>query len=544
MLFLQREFLVVVLMTLMMPNHGTTRLSGQREMVQEYVNHAVFHSSGFSGARHHASNPASCIPCLLRDLYLRVKRILMCCSSWHADVSFQQCQLIPCGKAANYSEGIFSTTVTLRVPKSFTINVTILEVSSEWDADNCAFTASLRLLTNDLSFPLYFQDSIPICGKSPVQTFYFTSHRLPVLWESPQPQPKNPFFRLSYQAVYPDYVYHNNPTFYNLCISGLRKCPNIPSLSQSELFHLMSWGEKRVYIWYTTGSVLDTPVMQIRDFRCYSINDVRKNEMAGRLSLYDAPFSPRDPNYHGVPIAPLTSFLCSVEGLPEKYTPSVGELTIVIAVEEQIQFRLKAKVTYVRTKCPSTFCSITSAEILPFIWRSFTISPATFTTQKRLLLRPQSSHWSHLVVSELSAEFEGFTHLLCASGGIYIYEVGRYISLIGQICSSLVARAWTGAIQDENGNVRLYLNRRSLLFVVKSYQGRSKGGLSGRALVSDGCVGVVQPPPYYHKKKHNILHRSKENVLFNNIFTVMALDLGSLIHLNCLFTNPSCLMGN
>ncbi len=490
-------------MVLMLPSHGATRLSGQHEMVETYVNHAVFHSSGFSSARYHASNPSLCIPCLLRNLYHRVNRILMCCSSWHEGVIFKPCQLIPCGKAANYSEGVFRTNFTLQVPESFTINVTILEVLSEWDDNDCMFTASVRLLKDgDRSFPAYPHETIPICGKSPVQIFYFTSHRLPVSWESPQGQPRNPFFQLSYQAVYPANVEHNNPTSYRLCISGLRKCSNIPSLSQSELFHLMSWGEKRVYIWHTAGSVLESPVMQIRQFRC--INDVAvhgKNEMAGQLSLYDAPFSPRDPFYHGVPIAPLTSFLCSNNGSHERYRSSVGELTIVIDIEEPIQFHLKSKVKYFRTKCPGKFCNITSLEILPFTWRSFMISPATFTTQKRLLLHPTSSHGSYLVISDLSVEFEGFTHLLCASGGIYIYEVGRYVSLVGQICSSLAARAWTGAIQDDSGNIQLNLNRRSLLFVVKSYQGMSKGGLSGKALVSDGCAGVVRPPPHYREKK-------------------------------------------
>ncbi len=163
-------------------------------MVEKYVNHAVFHINGFSGARYRKPSPAPCIPCLLGDLY-RIHRvngilIIMCCSSWHVDASFQQCALLACGKLSLLSEGRFQKMfILLEVPPSLTINVTIFEVSSEWDDNDCMFTASLRLLTNGLTFPAYYPYSIPICGKSvrsPRQTFYFANHRLSVLWKSPE----------------------------------------------------------------------------------------------------------------------------------------------------------------------------------------------------------------------------------------------------------------------------------------------------------------------------------------------------------------------
>ncbi len=64
-------------------------------------------------------------------------------------------------------------------------------------------------------------------------------------------------------------------------------------------------------------------------------------------------------NYHGVAISPVTSFLLFGHVLPERYTSSVcGFTLVIIAIKEQIEFRLAAKVTYFKTPCPGKFYNI------------------------------------------------------------------------------------------------------------------------------------------------------------------------------------------
>ncbi len=72
MVCLQQNDFIAMLVSLSLLNYGTSGLSGQSEMVEKYVNRAVFHINGFSGARCHKLSPVPCIPCLLGDLYLRV----------------------------------------------------------------------------------------------------------------------------------------------------------------------------------------------------------------------------------------------------------------------------------------------------------------------------------------------------------------------------------------------------------------------------------------------------------------------------------------
>ena len=478
---------------------GKTR-GEQRWMVEQYVNHAVDRYHGFDGTGSFRG-PTPSMSGLFRDLYYRVDKIHLCCSSRHAAVppyvSFEICTLAPCGTLSTLSEGIFRMRWELRVPIPFFINITVLGVSSEWDGNGCVFAPFLRLPTRRRpSFIEYSPDSILICGKSPLQTFYSPNYMQPVIWQCPRSYREQSYFLLSYQAFSPGYVQYSHTDSYELWSDDLRSCSENTVQSGADLIRLILQSERDIYAWYSAGSVLMTPVLKIRHFRCINERD-RDEGNLGQLIVYDAPFLPRDPIYNGVDISPKISFQCSHTALSETHTSSVGDMTLLVIINKPIEFVLEANLTYVYVKCPGIFCSMTSLKIFPSRFTRFAVPALSLTTQQRLVLEPQLTNRSGLVISDLTVQFEGFTHLLCAMGGIYIYELAQAPSLIGQICSSLASKTWTGAVRQADGDIRLYLNHKSLLFVVKSYKGLTKGRISGRATLSDTCMGIVHSPPSF-----------------------------------------------
>ncbi len=496
------------------PEKATER---QKDMIKQYIN-AAFIPRLVTEREVYRLFIKGSMSSILGDLYQRVTNIVRCCSSQPANLLKEQaenfCKLVPCGKLVVISTGIFHREWTVRVPQHLSINVTVLEVSSQWKGFFCLFSASLRFPKHGRNNPV--TDRSPstteghICGKSPAQVFFLRNNEQRIIWESTEEIRNKVSFSLSYQAVARDYVQiHPVNATTKLCVyQSLANCHNYQRLRESDLSLFKSLGDTAIYAWFITGSILKIPIIEIHLFNCMTSGPApaQFSTRLASLTLYDVPLFPRDPANMIMKPFMKALHLCSRKPFAQVYTSSVGDFTLLAAVQRSTSIVLIATVTLLSalSKC-SKFCNKTVIEVSQYEAINFSML-SMGTSQQQMMLSPSSPHL-YLIISDLTVQFEGYSHFRCTVGGIYIYELTP-LRLIGKLCSPLAAKIWSGAVEQADGTVKLYLNKRKVLIIMKTYMGLSTALVSGTATLQDGCIGFVNPAQTIRRQTYS--YRSKD----------------------------------
>ncbi len=485
----------------------------QFDMIREYVSHALSPKLAIERSASNLSNGRT-IQLTLRALYERVDKIVRCCSPQYATFpkdDFDSCFLLPCGVMAGIANGYFHKKWKLSVPKGLAINTTVLEVSSKWGGDFCLFTPTLTLPKRSTYGHSYFGSSSrltkiqnQVCAKSLPEGFFQQTNEQWVIWESTGQIEEKASFLLSYQALFPGYVKQQADDFTRkLCTFQSRKsnCIAHQTIENTGLWPFRRWRDQETYVWFSTGLVWKIPRIKIITFKCLKSSTDSNSASTAYLTVYDAPLIPRDPAFAVMNTFPKSTQVCSNEPLEEIYKSSIGDLTLLVSVKRANNFAPKALLSLAR--CSAKFCKHVVRRIYPGMETIFSLSSLEMTSQHRLLLMP-SPGLSYLVISDLYINVEGYTHLLCTIGGIFIYHLNP-LSLIAQICSSFAANVWSGSVEQKDGTVKLYLNEKPVIFIIKSYSGMTSGSVSGVASLQDRCVGFVNPEknePHHFTPRH------------------------------------------
>ncbi len=472
----------------------------QHELISHYIDHAVTQGRHGLRAQERRNAPStSTMPSVICALQQRSRIILRRCLPQYRPTAVQQevfsSSLVPCGMVSVVSSGVSHLEWHLQTTDSTSINITVERVVSTWDSASCEFAPALHLY--DIGRP---HDTgrtsvldAQICGRSPKQLHYSASNKVKVTWRSILSYTEAAYFLLTYETVFPGYVGYNRDFTYQTCAPCSHTCPKNQILTQADLSLRIYKGIEHIYVWHVAGVILEEPIVSIKSFKC-TLHHRAIQEKPTKLTLYDTPLSPFDPYFLGVGGASLKHVLyCGDRPGQRKHRSSVGDFTLVLALNGHQKIDLSVEAVFPMSRCPGSSCSIANYQVRNgFNSTSFRLVSIASTSQKRVIFWPRPNRReSFLVIADLTIRFQGFTHVLCAMGGIFIYEL-KPLSLIAQVCSAWTADIWSGAIKQGDGTVRLHLGHRPVMLVIKTYKGSASAFVKGKISLGN-CLGVVNP---------------------------------------------------
>ncbi len=474
----------------------------QHTMIYGYVYGAISHSNqGLQALRRYTSSSIPTLTLVLHNLHQRTDTILRLCLPQYASPGQEEYHsfLVPCGMLFGIAVGPTPRKWELRTTSSSSLNITIRHVTSVWDKVSCDYFPNLRLTDSRRSHSARSPLDVTICGSSPQQTHFSASSNVMVSWQSRMFDVNKESFLLSYETVVPGYAKHYYPKI-KMCTACSENCTTAITL---QAFHLLMYkGNEYTYTWHSTGLVLTAPTLHINEFRC---TDTYGMDEKIRLTVYDAPISLLDSTFMEMdPSRVIQTLVCSDSILNESHKSSIGDLTLITTARTGYIIEFNVNVVYVPIPCNDTACSAVTHSL-------FWGSPKVFrllsqgTSQQRAIFWPRPGQKSlFITLEELQVNFQGFTHMPCSMGGLFLYYMQPF-HLIGQVCSDWTAEIWSRTLKRKDRTAGLYLGARPVMIVIKTYKGFTEGTIEGRVML-DNCLGVINPglrgnplpSPYYN----------------------------------------------
>ena len=443
----------------------------------------------------------------LHQMWFDTSGVLGACSRRHAcSCLHSQCgqshpndTIIPCGRIVQKSRGSLETVWEIRVPFGLRVNITLLHMTGHAYTRECLVTESLTL--TELSEKGAERKEHVVCGRSPIQNFYSTTRQVRVTWFSNTDHESEASFCLMYQAISPSHVIlldkadmkdmrpvevcRTDPT--RNCIYPrrlrLKLCElqnqTCDALRPSALFvHGHTW----VYTWSFSGHVLQTPTVEIKSFWCdFKLPLKNTNNAVNRLQVTDGPFFVRDPYFFSGMFAILGIQHCGQLLKQKNFTSSIGDITIQAIWNSWQKFVVKIKFSLLALPCPSLeFCSLEKREIST--QEPISIFSTNHSSQTRVLLSLNRKSDGFIELRDMAFHYDGLGHLLCATGGIFIFEL-EPMSLVTKICTLWTADIWSRSKKTQGVN-SLYFNDKPVLIVIKSYKDAGWGYIVGSVQIS------------------------------------------------------------
>ena len=134
-------------------------------------------------------------------LFLEINAVLHKCSTKYAcDCDQNKCvgSAIPCGSIFERSAGRVYSRSVIRVPKSFSINVTLLDFKSGIHAKQCIIEQ--LIIRHDE------KRLTEICGRRQLESYYFPTHNASVIWHNRLSYDEEASYCLIYEAISKDYA--------------------------------------------------------------------------------------------------------------------------------------------------------------------------------------------------------------------------------------------------------------------------------------------------------------------------------------------------
>ncbi len=492
----------------------------QHTMVCGYVYGAIAQGDhGLQALRRDTSISIPTLTLILYNLHQRTDTILRLCLPRYATLGQEEIHsfLVPCGMLYGVAVGPRDREWELRTVSSSSLNITFRHVAAIWDKMSCDLFPNLRITDSGRPHSTLPALNVTICGNSPQQTHISGSNKVNVLWLSRMFDVNKERFLLSYETVVPGYA-----NYYSLKIKVCNACSKV--CAGGEAFSpLLYKGTKYTYTWYITGGVLTAPTVHINKFACNKISEMDETI---RLTIYDAPLSLLDPTILETDPSRVKQALVCSEGISKQsHKSSIGDLTLISTMRNDYEVEFSARVVFARILCNDTACSAVTYNLsLESVeQKTFWLLSQGTSQQRALFLPPLRQESSFITFDELEVHFEGFTHMPCAMGGLFLYYL-QPLGLIEQVCSAWTARIWSGALKQEDGSTRLHLGHRAVMFVIKTYRGFTEGTIKGRVMLGN-CLGVINPgfrgkpvaSPYYNSSLMKFRHFSYRGRATTNV---------------------------
>ncbi len=471
----------------------------QHTMISSYVDGAI--SQGAQGLQALHRDTSTSIPTLalvFHNLHQRTDAILRVCLPQYASPGQEEFHsfLVPCGMLFGIAVGPTLREWELRTIRSSSLNITIRHVASIWDTVSCHYYPNLRITDEGQPHSILTASNVTICGNSPQQTYFSASSRVSVSWLSRIFDVNKESFLLSYETVVPGYANYYYPQ-----IELRTVCSEDCTIGEAS-FPFLYKGNAYMYTWYVAGLVLTAPTLHINEFRC---TETSETDDTITLTVYDAPLSLLDRTFLEMDASRvIKTLVCSDSILDESHKSSIGDLTLILTGRYGYKRELNASLVYDPIPCNDTACSAVTHRLFGGSPKGFRLL-SQGTSQQRAIFRPRPRQGSSfLTFDDLEVHFEGFTHMPCTMGGLFLYYL-QPLGRIGEVCSDWTAEIWSGALKQEDGTTRFYLGDRPVMFVIKTYKGFTEGTIVGRVLLGN-CLGVINkgfrgkllPSPYYN----------------------------------------------
>ncbi len=456
----------------------------QDTMISSYVYGAISHGDqGLQALHRDTSSSIPTLALVLHNLHHRTDTILRLCLPSYASHGQEEFHsfLVPCGMLFGIAVGPTLREWELGTVNTSSLNITIRYVASIWDTVSCDYHPNLRIADRGQLYSTITALNVTICGNSPQQTYFSASSSVRVSWLSRIFDVNKESFLLSYETVVPGYAKYYNTKIKLRTVSSEDR-------TAGEIFSpFLSKGNEYTYTWYIAGLVLTAPTLHVNEFRC---TETSHTDETITLTVYDAPLSLLDRTFLEMdPSRVIQTLVCSDNILNESHKSSIGDLTLILTGRNGYKRELNASLAYAPIPCNDIVCSAVTHRLFGESQKGFRLL-SQGTSQQRAIFRPRPQQGSSfLTFDDLEVHFEGFTHLPCTMGGLFLYYL-QPLGRIGQICSDWTAEIWSGALKQEDGTTRLHLGDRPVMFVIKTYKGFTEGTIAGRVLLGN-CLGVI-----------------------------------------------------
>ncbi len=507
----------------------------QKDMILRYISGRLFsalwefnitQTVQIQNATTSATNES--IADIVPGLLLEINAVLHKCSAKYAcDCDQNICvrSAIPCGSIFQRSAGSVYNSTVIRVPKSFSINVTLLDFQSGIHAKQCIIE---QLIIRDDE-----ERMEEICGRRRLESYYFPSHNASVIWHKRSSYDEEASYCLMYEAISKDYaVLIENKTPFpvlqpeDVCKELPRDCPGTQIIDiRGPLRNLLNSifldGNKWTYTWHLRADVLKTPIITILSLVCGSPQGAKNsvNPTSG-VRVTDGPFSKHEQPF----VANLFRYRfihCTPVKSMGRFVGSIGDLTVqaIWNLGDTIAVRMRFALTDLPCMAPA--CSFQEVQAKEGAERVF-VTSSNHTSLRHLWITKPAHLNGFLELQNMSFYYDGLGHLPCVLGGIYIYEMlanAMFASLVTKICTSSIGQIWSKQRQTGAFN-SLHFSDMPILIVIKSYGQRTgMGYLEGYAKLSP-CEGIMNPlfrgVELQFSYRHGRVRRTLRN---NNIVT-------------------------
>ncbi len=469
----------------------------QAEIIFRYVSAHIYDTF----VNHTVALQVKTMPDQLNELLLKTFDVVERCSAKHACECRMKCvrthPVIPCGSIfERLVDKVEIFTTKIKVPSLFKINVTLLGMESHTYTDDCHVTETLVVKEPK-------KEGIKLCGKRPVMNIYTYGNEAEVQWYNRKTLKINAFYCLTYEALSNTHVYlfesqkSDGRSLTQRCESVFTKCTHPQSLWLNESLipsftSVFVFGFTWIYTWYMGGEFLQTPTLEIVSLQCGPLHSTHSilSDSAGEIKVVDGPFFSHDQLFLADIFRVLFFHKCEFPFNQKSFTGSIGDLTVQATWNSGQILYVRMKFTFAEFRCQKSFCSYQEVKVLGKE-RIAAFSPNTTSQYAWLDITLIQPMHSFLELQDMVFYFEGLGHLPCVTGGIFIYEMTKPISLVTRICN-----LWTGMIWSKNGKqgaiTSLHFSSQPIIIVIKSYTRAGRGHFTGYANLSP-CEGIVNP---------------------------------------------------
>ncbi len=387
-------------------------------------------------------------------------------------------------------------TTKIQVPSLFKINITLLGMESHAYTDDCHITETLVIQAPK-------REAIKLCGKRSVMNIYTSSNEAEVQWYNRKTLKINAFYCLIYEAISNTHVYifeeqtSDGINLTQMCERVFTKCTHPQSVWQigsliPSFTSMFIFGETWIYTWHLGGEFLQTPTLEIVSLHCGSLTNAHSIPSAsvGEIKVVDGPFFSHDQLFLANIFRVLFFQKCQFPFNQKSFTGSIGDLTAQATWKSGHILYVRMKFSFAEFRCQKSFCSYQAVKVFgkKRIAAYSPNSTSLYAWSDITLIEPMHSF---LELQDMAFYFEGLGDLPCVTGGIFIYEMTKPISLVTRICN-----VWTGMIWSKHENqgaiTSLHFSSQPIIIVIKSYTRTGRGHFTGYATLSP-CEGIVNP---------------------------------------------------